>query len=286
MSVKDKHNTGDDTNLNVPAGAITKRAQTFSAQYTYSCRSLRLKLSRVGSPGTITVKVYDTASFPAAENLQGTATYDGDTLTTSSSGEWVAFDFGEGSEFAVSSGTQYWVLMETPSNGGVSDYVRWRTDTSSGYAHGTFYYYFGSWTFTAANDAMFEMGDTLLGLPGKATNPSPANSATGVTLNQASLDWTLGTNAATEDVYFGLSGNMALVDTLNNSETFALTDYLPLPYNTAYQWRIDSVNAEGTTTGDTWSFTTLSLTPPTVANFQIIKRLVAAAADTFWYEDI
>jgi hypothetical protein len=61
---------------------------------------------------------------------------------------------------------------------------------------------------------------------------------------------------------------------------------VPFDYNTEYQWRIDSVNAQGTTTGDTWSFTTLVFTPPTVAVFQVIKRLVAAAADTFWYEDL
>ena len=294
MSVKDKHNTGSDTNLNVPAGSITKRAQTFSAQFTYNCRSLRLKLSRVLSPGTITVKVYSGVDFPGtgASVLLGTTTANGDSITTSSTGEWVVFDFGVGNEFAIASGTQYWVLMETPSNGDASNYVKWRIDTSSGYAFGTLYYYFGAWSFEATQDAMFEMGDTLLGAPAKATNPSPANSATGIATNKASLDWTLGAGASTENVYFGPSGSMVLVDTLNNSETFSLSAYLPLSYNTVYQWRIDSVSAGGTTTGDTWSFTTLTLSPPGPGGsadpnpMNMIKRLCACAENRFWYEDI
>ncbi|MHA2063287.1 MAG: hypothetical protein ACXABY_02780 [Candidatus Thorarchaeota archaeon] len=281
MTLYDEHNTGSDTNLNLPAGAITRRAMTFQAAASYSCQEFRVKISRVGSPGTITMKIYHTN---ASGSLLGTATYDGDTITTSVSGEWITFDFGVGSEVTISSGTVYWVLMETPSNGDVSNYVRWRTDTDNGYASGVFYYWFGSWAFTAANDAMFEMYDTVLSPPGKATSPTPADTDIGISTNLTSLDWTIGANAATENVYFGPSGDMALVDTLNNSETFSLADYIPLPYNTAYQWRIDSVNAAGTTTGDTWSFTTLVFAPP--AAFNVYKRLVACADGTFWHEDI
>jgi hypothetical protein len=140
----------------------------------------------------------------------------------------------------------------------------------------------GLLTFAAA------AGDTP---PAKATNPSPANSATGVSINQATLTWTQGTGATSEDVYFGPSGNMSLVESDDTGQSYALAVYLPLGYNTAYQWRIDSKNAIGTTTGDTWSFTTLALNPPSfsgpgTAAFQIIKRLCACAADTFWYEDI
>jgi hypothetical protein len=98
----------------------------------------------------------------------------------------------------------------------------------------------------------------------------------------------MGVGATWENVYFGPTGNLSEVDTLNTSETYSLASHVPFDYNTEYQWRIDSVNAQGTTTGDTWSFTTLALSPPVITDgsLQVVKRLVAAAADTFWYEDI
>ena len=139
-----------------------------------------------------------------------------------------------------------------------------------------------TWTFTARD----------VSLPDKATNPNPANTATGVTLDQPTLTWTEGTGADYERVYFGPSGNMSLVDANDTDQSFSLTGYLPFPYNTTYQWRIDSVNDAGTTTGDTWSFTTLVFGPPSggsgpgSGDFQLIKRLCACADDKFWYESV
>lgn len=130
--------------------------------------------------------------------------------------------------------------------------------------------------------------------PAKATNPSPADTATGIRLNQATLTWTEGTGNDYEQVYFGESGDMSLVDNNNTSESFSLVSYLPLLYETTYQWRIDSTNDEGTTTGDVWSFTTLVFDPPgpnggngdSNGAFNVIKRLCACAKDKFWHEDI
>lgn len=132
-------------------------------------------------------------------------------------------------------------------------------------------------------------------LPSKPTAPSPTDSGTGVTLDQATLDWTAGANTDTFNIYFGESGSAVLVasDQDVSDEDWAI-DSLPLLYNTAYEWRVDAVNASGTTTGDTWTFTALVFAPPaaTVAGsaspnmMQIIKRVVAAAANTFWYEDV
>jgi len=134
------------------------------------------------------------------------------------------------------------------------------------------------WTFTAG-----EAPDP----PDKATNPSPANTATGVSLNQATLTWTQGVGADTEEVFFGPSGSMVSVQD-GIGTTFDLSDYIPFPYGTVYQWRIDSTNDDGTTTGDTWSFTTITLSPPVITegSYQVIKRLCACAENRFWYEDI
>lgn len=84
-------------------------------------------------------------------------------------------------------------------------------------------------------------------------------------------------------------------------------------YGAAYQWRVDSTNEFGTTTGDTWSFTTLTFDPPTASweslpgktlgplnggtvgvdflwnginNMTTTRRLIAAARNRIWYEDL
>ena len=123
--------------------------------------------------------------------------------------------------------------------------------------------------------------------PDKATNPSPTNSSTTVTLDQATLTWTQGVGADTEEVFFGPSGSMVSVQD-GSGTTFDLSSYLPFPYGTTYQWRIDSTNDDGTTTGDTWSFTTITFSPPVITegSYQVIKRLCACAENRFWYEDI
>jgi hypothetical protein len=124
------------------------------------------------------------------------------------------------------------------------------------------------------------------GAPAKATNPDPANSATGVSTNLSGLSWTKGVGATYENVYFGPSGNMSQVEILNTSESFDLSSFLPLTYGATYDWRIDSVNDQGTTTGDVWSFTVLVLNVPAPTTMKQIKRLIACAENRFWYEDI
>lgn len=84
--------------------------------------------------------------------------------------------------------------------------------------------------------------------PAKATTPSPANAATGVALSPT-LSWVGDGTETSFLVYF----DGVLVSTQ------AGTSYTPaaMSYYSAHTWRIDSVNDFGTTTGDTWSFTTM-----------------------------
>ena len=84
-------------------------------------------------------------------------------------------------------------------------------------------------------------------MPGPASNPGPSDGATGVNVDD-DLVWTAGSDTISHDVYFNgaFQGNQA-------NTTF---DLGTLAYSTAYNWRIDEVNANGTTTGSTWSFTT------------------------------
>ncbi len=92
-------------------------------------------------------------------------------------------------------------------------------------------------------------------LPGKATNPTPANGATGVSTS-ATLSWTAGSGATSHKVHFGTVSPPPYLTTQ------VTTTYNPgsLDRSTTYYWRIDEVNANGTTTGDVWSFVTIGIT--------------------------
>jgi hypothetical protein len=92
--------------------------------------------------------------------------------------------------------------------------------------------------------------------PGQATSPSPANSATGVSIT-ADLSWTAGSGATSHDVYFGTSSP----GTSQGNQTATTFDTGTMTNNTTYYWRIDEVNAQGTTTGTVWSFTTIVAAP-------------------------
>jgi Glycosyl hydrolase catalytic core len=94
-------------------------------------------------------------------------------------------------------------------------------------------------------------------LPGTASNPNPGNGATGVSRNPT-LTWTAGANATSHRVSFGTT-NPPPVQTTQTATSFTPTTLSP---STTYFWRIDEINASGTTNGPIWSFTTAALPPP------------------------
>lgn len=98
------------------------------------------------------------------------------------------------------------------------------------------------WSFTTAAAAT---------APDQATNPSPANSATSVDVND-NLSWTAATGADDYDVYFGTSSP----GSFQGNQTGVTFEPGTMDANTTYYWRIDPNNEAGTTTGDVWSFTT------------------------------
>ncbi len=104
------------------------------------------------------------------------------------------------------------------------------------------------------------------GAPTKATNPTPSNAATDVTLAQATIAWEDGGGADTFDVYYGdTSGSLTLVSSAQAGTSLTITgidDGSPFSHIVTRYWRIDSTNAAGTTTGDEWSFTTIRFAPP------------------------
>jgi hypothetical protein len=89
--------------------------------------------------------------------------------------------------------------------------------------------------------------------PGQASNPSPADSATDVSVD-ADLSWTAGTDSTSSDVYFGTTSP----GTFQANQTATTFDPGTMDNDTTYYWRIDEINAAGTTTGNVWNFTTVA----------------------------
>jgi len=88
----------------------------------------------------------------------------------------------------------------------------------------------------------------------KAYNPNPVSLSTEIGMSP-SLSWSAGTGTVSHDVYFGTAspGSFRCNQTATTYNPVAL-----LP-NTTYYWRIDEKNNVWTTTGDVWSFTTVTL---------------------------
>lgn len=101
-------------------------------------------------------------------------------------------------------------------------------------------------------------------LPGRATDPNPADGAVEVRPDVI-LSWTPGADAASHDVYFGRDnpGHPVSLAFMGNQE-MSIFDPDPdwLDGGTTYFWRIDEVNSNGKRTGVLWKFTTSDLPPP------------------------
>jgi len=154
-------------------------------------------------------------------------------------------------------------------------------------------------------------------LPGKPTNPSPTDTASSITLDETPLSWDASNPAAdTYEVYFRKSGDAwGLVGVAQAGVSWAVS-FGTLAYGTTYEWRIDATNDAGPTTGDTWSFDTISFDQPRISyrlisggngrgpydsppgvqgtdweytgenNMLTVRKLVVAANDKIWHESI
>ena len=103
-------------------------------------------------------------------------------------------------------------------------------------------------------------------VPSKATNPAPTDTNTDVKLSLQTVTWEDGGGADTYNVYYGTtSGALTLVSSAQTGTSFTVwgtTDGSPYDYLDMRYWRIDSTNDAGTTTGDEWVFTAMSITYP------------------------
>lgn len=116
----------------------------------------------------------------------------------------------------------------------------------------------------------------------------------------------------TNEVAPDLEDPQAVTVTLNESIFFhGEVESAHYPFNTTYYWRIDAANETGIATGDEWSFTSFIFAPPIpsyiligggdpppdgvegidfewsgTSNMLTVRRVVAAAKNKLWYEDI
>jgi hypothetical protein len=100
----------------------------------------------------------------------------------------------------------------------------------------------------------------LIGIKLNATNPSPADGAVSVGIDD-DLSWSSGSLAVSHDVYFGTEIPPAFVGNVENDALFekASTSLDPgvLEYSTTYYWQVDEVEEDGTVRpGALRSFTT------------------------------
>ena len=110
-------------------------AQTFNPASSHSVTKVFVWGYRVGSPGTVTISIRaTTVGEPSGADL-ASGTMNGDTVTTSSAGEWIEVTLD--SPLALSAGTTYaWVIKSDGIN--TSNRIR-NLGNNAGYAGGRSY---------------------------------------------------------------------------------------------------------------------------------------------------
>ena len=116
--------------------------------------------------------------------------------------------------------------------------------------------------------------------PGTAGNPTPVNGATGVDINQ-DLAWAAAVDAGSHDVYFGTNPSPGAAEFQGN-QTATGFDPGALSPSSTYYWRIDEVNAHGTTEGVTWSFQTANAAPEAVISLDDLSADSSEASRGRW----
>ncbi len=109
--------------------------------------------------------------------------------------------------------------------------------------------------------------------PDAVRDPHPSDGATGVTVDAPLLSWSASPRAASYDLYWGTTQDLAAdpdlntpIDTSNTAVTIRARGETAaeqrLAADTTYYWRVDAKNDAGATTGNVWSFTTGAAPPP------------------------
>jgi hypothetical protein len=204
------------------------------------------RIDEINAGGTTTGTVWNFTTIVAAPS-QATNPSPADSATDVDIDADLSWSAGSGS-------TSSDVYFGTTSPGTFQGNQTATTYDPETMANGTTYY----WRIDEINAGGKTTGvvwsfETIVAVPGQASSPIPADTATDVSIN-ADLSWTAGSGSTSSDVYFGTSSP----GTFQGNQTATTYEPGTLAYDTTYYWRIDEINAAGTTTGVVWSFTTES----------------------------
>ena len=292
-----------------------KEAQTFQViEGMWDVTSVSLRLDRnftaAGSAetGNLTLSIKEDSPVGA---VLGTSAVERTDISLTEA--WKSFTF---SGVELSSGNTYCLVLECPYGfddkpvgvGGLGDdLIQWFIDPGVGpYASGERHYYRDEtgWVESATQDNRAIVYGDDISLPGQATDPTPDIDASDITLHSTTGTWVSGGNTDSYNVYYGtLSGFLSLVDNTVDL-SIALVEGQFSIYGKISYWRVDAVNAFGITPGVEWVFTTMLFGPPLPTGVTLdaegeptgtptgesgmltVRRLVAAANNKFWYENI
>lgn len=156
-TTEDYYGSDDDSDTEIHGNNWA--SQVFVAGDTYSAYGGMIKIYKEGSPANdLTVEMWTTAAGdPSAIIAGATGTIDKDDVTTSSSGDWYACDFGTPASLT---GTTTYALVVYTTGGDASNCYHWFYDSSGGYEGTDAYQDLSadggtSWTPDTGDDQMF-----------------------------------------------------------------------------------------------------------------------------------
>ncbi|MBM3435029.1 MAG: T9SS type A sorting domain-containing protein, partial [Bacteroidetes bacterium] len=120
--------------------------------------------------------------------------------------------------------------------------------------------------------------------PGMPYGEIPANGTTDVPIN-GDITWTFGNNTDNYDLWFGPSGNMVKVVDNQPAGATGLYTYSNLSYATGYNWKVVAINANGTTSGPVWGFSTLCGTITQLPWNEGFETATTPALPACWFEE-
>ena len=155
MRLYQNYITGDDGDYDIYG--VNWAGQTFTPVLAHMISKLKLKLFRVGDPGTVNISIKLASSGKPVGGDLCAGTIEGTDITLSTNGEWYEITLGDGYTFTKN--VQYAIVIKAVS-GDASNKVSWRADVSSPtYAGGTYCSSSDSgidWGTVSGGDCMFE----------------------------------------------------------------------------------------------------------------------------------
>jgi hypothetical protein len=149
------YNTNDDNSVSF--WGAHWQAQTFKATSGHTVTSVKIKVGRNGSPGTVTVGIRNTSGAHPGSTEYTSGTINGNSFTTIPTYTWYEISV---TEYTLTSGTVYAIVVRAPS-GSSSNWGDWRMDhTSPTYGDGNREESAdsgSSWTSYTVDDLMFEV---------------------------------------------------------------------------------------------------------------------------------